>query len=1345
MSKRLLTAVLVYGFILAIFGTAFTDSINSEPIRARISATGQIGPEESPPGFNPAPREAIPKSTPAAPVRLPNAAAYAQAPTAFCDSNVMNDNLPADWVYTLRPAGLLQVAQKFIGGAVNRIDTIRVEFTKKGVAPSVRIWIASIAPTGVCDYAPGVELWDTTIVAPTYSPGQTELVIPGGFYVFDSCFIGYENVTVTSGDTIRALTSEDGTCTNGCFYFNYPTAGGWYPSWCAFGSFEDLLMKVTYCTLDVPEWACGLPSDWPNEGGGNSRNGHSDVSIGNSSQCDYTLRWKYQAELNTAAGVINSNGPIVVDTFVVYGASGTYNVLNLNSTGVIPLGGKLATFTGNGAPWFVNPSGLESYPTVATVDVSGTPTRILIFAGGSPAAITAIKFSNADFPLTVADTLWQIRAVAGDLHGFPTTAAGFGNTAQLGYVVLNNKVYWATTSGLFCADAATGGKIFGPIAFATIGNPQRCITTDGINQIFVANAAIAGPVDGDVYAFNATTGALNWRLSTAVGGGLKGRGFVYPAPNYPAEGWAHGLIFDNGELWANSNAQLVVAPSFPSGGVLYHLNPATGAIVQVGPSPAGANTNKSAQLIADSKHIIDGGSTVWNPPTLEFGGQLVGFNRFSAGVDWATLTGYAPTGARHRGDGFMTCEVGGPDWLGMGNTFGHWTLHNADNGQEVWARRIDNGPPFSGNGFNRIAASIVAKTGEIIVASARGQVFCLAPTGVDRPRLHILKYTDEVNTFGPALSVVLTYNDVFENTGCATLTGTWTVWDITNGAMPGSVGSGWHSRPGLFMGGGSATSQLAGVSWGIIKQATVSSFTDEVLSPSGAGEIRTGLNPSALAGPPAFINAPSYTGAYSVLAGASEDITIDFNQSLITRGPHPFFVTFSDNDPDYFLDSAAVTGTPAQAEIVLTVTGGCAYDSVRLNFGAGGANSQAVWNSSMLGDKDEVGNMDIDGETAIFFAGSYAYAVSPERISTDFNDYDLDHVYISSQADTQNCTVPADCDPYLSAASWGTIWDGVSPVTAPVYVSLAGNQVCRAYIDSVQDFGQGGPWDWQNVPAPFDDTLTMGLRTTSRVFGAVSAPTYSNLNQLTIDYMEITERNGNAVPGWKMAAFVDYDIGSDSASINRAISAAWAHTSPAPASGSAWGFIKVPYNTCDPTDLAAVPLKNVVAMERIQSFQGNDPAARNNALLDSIYVFASRVPGAYAQGSPVSSYDDQDFFVTLDEHDFTASEMHTLVVAHFGLNGVTNPGSAATVAPVARILNEMFGYGRGDVNNDGVINIADIVKIAAIPSGGPGAIPFAHLADVNTDNAINAADATYLVSYYFQYGPCPLGKLIKPF
>ena len=77
---------------------------------------------------------------------------------------------------------------------------------------------------------------------------------------------------------------------------------------------------------------------------------------------------------------------------------------------------------------------------------------------------------------------------------------------------------------------------------------------------------------------------------------------------------------------------------------------------------------------------------------------------------------------------------------------------------------------------------------------------------------------------------------------------------------------------------------------------------------------------------------------------------------------------------------------------------------------------------------------------------------------------------------------------------------------------------------------------------------------------------------------------------------------------------------------------------------------------------------------------------------------------------------------------------------MAYFVNKWAGFGRGDVNNDNLVNLADIIHLASyVNAGGAGPVPFMHLGDVNNDLAVDAGDITYLSDYYFNCGACPVG------
>jgi hypothetical protein len=63
----------------------------------------------------------------------------------------------------------------------------------------------------------------------------------------------------------------------------------------------------------------------------------------------------------------------------------------------------------------------------------------------------------------------------------------------------------------------------------------------------------------------------------------------------------------------------------------------------------------------------------------------------------------------------------------------------------------------------------------------------------------------------------------------------------------------------------------------------------------------------------------------------------------------------------------------------------------------------------------------------------------------------------------------------------------------------------------------------------------------------------------------------------------------------------------------------------------------------------------------------------------------------------------------------------------------------GDVNNSGIINVADAVYLVQyIFDGGPTPLPVIASGDVNGSCAVNVADAVYLVQFIFGGGPSPV-------
>jgi len=62
----------------------------------------------------------------------------------------------------------------------------------------------------------------------------------------------------------------------------------------------------------------------------------------------------------------------------------------------------------------------------------------------------------------------------------------------------------------------------------------------------------------------------------------------------------------------------------------------------------------------------------------------------------------------------------------------------------------------------------------------------------------------------------------------------------------------------------------------------------------------------------------------------------------------------------------------------------------------------------------------------------------------------------------------------------------------------------------------------------------------------------------------------------------------------------------------------------------------------------------------------------------------------------------------------------------------------GDVNNDGIINVGDIVYLVGyLYRGGPAPVPMTCVGDVNNDDIVNVGDIVYLVGYLYRGGAAP--------
>ncbi|MFH2055408.1 MAG: dockerin type I repeat-containing protein, partial [bacterium] len=134
----------------------------------------------------------------------------------------------------------------------------------------------------------------------------------------------------------------------------------------------------------------------------------------------------------------------------------------------------------------------------------------------------------------------------------------------------------------------------------------------------------------------------------------------------------------------------------------------------------------------------------------------------------------------------------------------------------------------------------------------------------------------------------------------------------------------------------------------------------------------------------------------------------------------------------------------------------------------------------------------------------------------------------------------------------------------------------------------------------------------------------------------------------------------------------------------------------------------------------------------------------YGSGAaPGDPPDDQSTMIAFGKSNIPGLGTVSFGMAVFGLELPASP--LADMNDLSIFVNKYAGFGRGDVNNDGVFDLQDLVYLSnyvADMVNNPGPVPFKHLGDVNADGAVDLLDVEYMEQYFFYYGPPPVGEFV---
>ncbi len=1056
---------------------------------------------------------------------------------------------------------------------------------------------------------------------------------------------------------------------------------------------SNFLIDGFACCIPPPERDCelGQPDpNWPTSGHDFRRSSASYNSVGDA-RCNQAVAWAYNDP--TGCGY---DRPVIYDSIVLLGFNGT-------SSGVL----RAFDIADGSILW--SKSGLgdgigSNFRNSLTVKDG-----YVYYGGGSARSMT-----KAD--VYTGAVVWQRGPVTG--NAFPTGA----NTIYTTTVILDCDgtevlIVPCANGSVFALDAATGDNYAGwavnPIVLD--GNPSHTLSSNGVDVIYIATDGINTTGDGTVYAIDVCTGETIWTIGpdALAGGTITGSADLEPPASPQEEFYGPLAVDEDGSIYAQTGCWWGGDPTTPTG-VNYRFS-STGNVTWA----------KASHLAYFDGVVIDANSVYFtnlNYWTSEVA-QTTARSKNSGARLWQADPFFESTNYI---EGALSCETFAPDYLFVGNTNSQFLVLNADDGTVDFEYNYAPGASTNGCG-------VAIDPGHVVMNNASGDLFCLT-NQVDRPRLRLLKFDElqPVPFFSPNPYIV-TFDDVFMNNGCANLTGDLTADENAPAAYAWSVDPDRIVRLSTVA-NSMVDNTYESVAKHFVKPQKVN-ISDQISEFENSAYSKDSYSKAAAYGPPAWLNSITVPN-FDLAPGETFSVVYDVNGPLVTRGPHRAYVTINSNH-QYYLNT---TDAPV---VQLGVLGGCLQIDDFIAFGVGEANLAPVFNTGEIGNRDGSTLWTFDDNETCYWQGGLFFAAEGEdghRLA-----WTTDSWHAADPPDFWNSLLPDpncfnNCEPYVTPSP--IVLGSISHDGGLTYDDVEGYATAVAYIDSVINFDcYGDGWNWANVDCPYDNALTLGLRVQEFMYAAIDEPALANV---VIFKYDVTNRNASPIVNVGIGAFNDYDMsqtdnGTDvflfdeNYSIARGASSANATLFDP---GPVWGNGKIPMD--------ADPMLNSATLDADQAMWED-----NYVFLDSVYYYLANVRGQTAQAgidmtfpsTTVSS--DRDQWAGYIFRDFAASETYTFGTYMFGFEDAYVTDDAFW-QNLAKTVNQFAGFNRGDINNDGVVNLADVVALWNMQkAGGPGPL-FQHLADVNADGSVTDADITYLANYYFCSGPAPVGEWTLP-
>ncbi len=177
-----------------------------------------------------------------------------------------------------------------------------------------------------------------------------------------------------------------------------------------------------------------------------------------------------------------------------------------------------------------------------------------------------------------------------------------------------------------------------------------------------------------------------------------------------------------------------------------------------------------------------------------------------------------------------------------------------------------------------------------------------------------------------------------------------------------------------------------------------------------------------------------------------------------------------------------------------------------------------------------------------------------------------------------------------------------------------------------------------------------------------------------------------------------------------------------------------------PLDLAFV----ITSETNNPPYEPSNPSPPDGAIDQSIEVDLAWTGGDPDPGNTVTYDiyfgDTSPPVLLVPDHHSTTYDPGTLDydTQYFWRIVARDPQGAETSGPEWDFTTEGIPVTCGDVNDDGIINVGDVVyMVTYLYRGGPAPIPNTCVGDVNNDDIVNVGDVVYLVTYLYRGGPAP--------